>query len=82
MKKSRLVSIVVCFALLVSMFSLTAFAVTFDDVENDATVSWAKDSINKMTDAGYIKGYEDGTFKPDKTMSRAEAATMIYRFTM
>ena len=79
MKKSRLVSIVVCFALLVSMFSLTAFAVTFDDVENDATVSWAKESINKMTDAGYIKGYEDGTFKPYNPITKIESLILMSR---
>lgn len=79
MKKSRIVSIVVCFALLVSMFSLTAFAVTFNDVENDETVSWAKDSINKMTDAGYIKGYEDGTFKPYNPITKIESLILMSR---
>ncbi len=29
---------------------------------------------------GLIKGYEDYTFKPENTMNRAEAATMIWRF--
>ena len=29
---------------------------------------------------GLVKGYEDFTFKPDQTMTRAEAATMIWRF--
>ena len=30
---------------------------------------------------GFITGYEDGSFGPDRTMTRAEAATIIYRFT-
>ena len=31
-----------------------------------------------ITHSRYISGYEDGTFRPDKTMTRAEAAVMIY----
>ena len=37
--------------------------------------------LEHCASSGLIKGYEDATFKPDKTMTRAEAATMIYRFT-
>ena len=59
------------------IFSVSAAG--FSDVDSDATVSWAKASIDKMTDAGYIKGYEDGTFRPDQSITRAEAMTMINR---
>lgn len=31
-----------------------------------------------VTHTRYISGYEDGSFRPDKTMTRAEAAAMIY----
>ena len=30
--------------------------------------------------SGLVKGYEDYTFRPENTMTRAEAATMIWRF--
>ncbi len=29
---------------------------------------------------GYITGYDDGSFKPDKTLTRAEVATILYRY--
>ena len=79
MKKSRILSLILCTALILSCFSLTAVALEFDDVENDSTVSWAKDSITKMTEAGYIKGYEDGTFRPHKSISKIECLILMSR---
>lgn len=37
------------------------------------------DIINEMTKQGIIKGYEDGTFKPEQALSRKHAAELIYR---
>ena len=34
-----------------------------------------------MVAAGYIDGYEDGTFRPDRTVTVAEAVTMTARMT-
>lgn len=59
--------------------SSNAWALTFNDVENDPTVAWAKPYINKMTDAGYIKGYEDSTFRPTKNISKAESLILLSR---
>ncbi len=35
--------------------------------------------ITKSYAAGILTGYTDSTFRPDKTLSRAESATVIYR---
>ena len=79
MKKTRILSFALCLALVLSSFSLTAMALSFDDVDNDSTVSWAADSITKMTDAGYIKGYEDGTFRPYKPITKIECLILMSR---
>ncbi len=79
MKKTRILSFALCLAIVFSSFSLTAFALGFDDVDNDPTVSWAKDSITKMSDAGYIKGYEDGTFRPYRPITKIECIILMAR---
>ncbi|WP_054025962.1 S-layer homology domain-containing protein [Bacillus sp. FJAT-28004] len=46
---------------------------------NDINSHWAKDAINKLTSAGVITGYEDGTFKPNNTISREEMVVILSR---
>lgn len=40
---------------------------------------WAKESINALTNLGIINGYPDGTFKPNKDITRAELAVILSR---
>lgn len=48
----------------------------FSDVKFDF---WAGEYIDAMSLKGLIKGYSDGTFKPNNTITRAEAVTIINR---
>jgi hypothetical protein len=41
--------------------------------------AWARTSIVTATRLGIVKGYEDGTFRPFQSISRAEMAAMIIR---
>ncbi|MCM3718519.1 S-layer homology domain-containing protein [Fictibacillus phosphorivorans] len=47
---------------------------SFKDV---STSYWAVGSINAVKEAGIIAGYPDGTFKPNKVMTREEIAALI-----
>lgn len=40
---------------------------------------WAAKAIDELSEKGIIKGYEDGTFRPDESITRAEAAVMLSR---
>lgn len=50
--------------------------VTFRDVTED---HWAVDPIEYCGTADLIEGYPDGTFRPDRALSRAELATLLVR---
>jgi len=42
--------------------------------------NWSKDAIYVANEIGLIGGYEDGTIRPDKIVTRAEAAAMLETF--
>lgn len=47
----------------------------FPDVQSH----WAAPYIAALTQAGYIKGYLDGSFRPDRPVTRAELAVLLNR---
>lgn len=49
------------------------------DLFPDISGHWAKDYINQAANKGFVNGYEDGTFKPDRNITRAEAVTLVNR---
>ena len=50
-----------------------------DDLFTDIEGRWAADQINRAAEKGWITGYPDGTFGPNRYITRAEAVTMINR---
>ena len=54
-----------------------ASAVSFNDV---APGAWYYDYIAKAEAAGILKGYEDGSFRPQGEITRAEFAAIATRF--
>ncbi len=48
---------------------------TFSDIKGH----WAEKYIERAAELGWIKGFEDGTFRPNDCITRAQAMTMINR---
>lgn len=71
---SKIFVLIMVVSLLFAVFTVPASAATsFSDTKGH----WAESYINSGVSAGYISGYSDGTFKPDKTVTRAEFAKML-----
>lgn len=71
--------VTVMFARLITekMDADSTYKSTFSDVPADA---WYAGYVGFMQQFGIIRGYSDGTFKPDAPISRAEFATIACRF--
>lgn len=50
---------------------------SFSDIKDGA---WCCRAVSTLTSMGIIKGYTDGTFRPNADITRAELATIIARF--
>lgn len=71
--RKRLLTVLLALCMAVSMLPATVLAAKFDDIEGH----WGADAIERWADCGVLNGREDGSFDPNKQMTRAEFATML-----
>ena len=68
----KAVSILICSALVFSNVGMS-FGASYADMSKH----WAESYVQNIKDKQIISGYEDGSFKPDKAVSKIEAIIMI-----
>src|SRR5665648_54993 len=69
------VAILTVLCMMLTLAPSPAFATTVSDISGH----WAQTTIQSWVDNGLIKGYPDGTFKPDNNITRAEFITLVNR---
>ncbi len=66
----KLLSTILAF---ITIFSSTAYAAENDSVYIDVSPDYLYASaIHSITEQGVVQGYEDGTYKPERTLTRSE----------
>lgn len=75
--KKRILPMVMAIACLCT--ASTAFAAyKFNDISGEQ-YGWCAPQIEAMSDAGYINGYEDGTYRPDNEVTKLECISLFAR---
>lgn len=69
----------VSIALMLAVCMLLTFAGPSFAQPTDIQGHWAESQINKWVNQGLAKGYTDGTFKPNNSITRAEFITLVNR---
>ena len=72
----KLLAALLAVCMVASLLFVPAAAATFDDVAED---HWAANAIGRWADYDVLGGHGDGTFTPEKSMTRAEFASMLVK---
>lgn len=68
----KVLSLVLALSLVLGTIPM-AFAASYPDVAGESY----EDAVNVLSDLGVVNGYEDGTYKPEKIVTRAEMAVLV-----
>lgn len=70
----KTLAVVLAFAMILSMGAISTFA--YSDVAEGTIVS---EAVGILSNLNILTGFEDGTFRPDETVTRAQMAAIICR---
>ena len=73
---------IILFILLISILSSTTIISYAEEKEKYPDVSpnnWYYEYVTELSDLGFINGYPDGLFHPEKTITNGEYFTLLFR---
>ena len=73
--KKSIKTVVLILIIQLTIFSVIVLGANFTDTNG----KWYEETINNCVNKGWVNGYEDGTFRGDNPITRAEFVTMINR---
>ncbi|RXZ83358.1 S-layer homology domain-containing protein [Paenibacillaceae bacterium] len=74
-RNRRWISMLAVFCLVVASLGSVVGAAGASDIKGH----WAEEQINEWLEKGIVKGFEDGSFKPGQTITRAEFTALANR---
>ncbi len=72
----RLITAVLAIVMMLTCVGITTFAADFSDITDQKVA----EAVDKLVGFNIITGYEDGTFRPDNQITRAEFAAIVTRY--
>lgn len=75
--KKKIIALILILSILLPSIPTEVFAVTYFP---DMAGHWAEPFVNDIYEAGAIRGYPDGTYRPDSSLAISEFATVLDKY--